>query len=128
MSLLFWLSILCCMRPWSKQQQTIKNTCLPKAVVNFVSKHNHNIIFPNETNKTGKNNALYGLYSWEGYCPIDNTNWLNDINVYKTDFGEAQNRKEIDLKDKFIKIRIRYSGEELAVIDFLNTIYTVSYA
>ena len=107
---------------------TIKNTCLPKAVVNFVSKNNGNIIFPNETNKIGKNNALYGLYSWDGYCPIDNTNWLNDISIYGTDFGEAQNRKEIDLKDKFIKIRIRYSGEELAVIDFLNTIYTVSYA
>lgn len=107
---------------------TIKNTCLPKAVVNFVSKNNNNIIFPDEQNKIGENNALYGLYSWEGYCPIDNTNWLNDINVYKTDFGEAQNRREIDLKDKFIKIRIRYSGEELAVIDFLNTIYTVSYA
>ena len=107
---------------------TIKNTCLPKAVVNFVSKHNNNIIFPDDTNKIGENNALYGLYSWEGYCPIDNTNWLNDISIYGTDFGEAQNRKEIDLKDKFIKIRIRYSGEELAVIDFLNTIYTVSYA
>lgn len=107
---------------------TIKNTCLPKAVVNFVSKHNNNIIFPDEINKIGENNALYGLYSWDGYCPIDNTNWLNDISIYGTDFGEAQNRKEIDLKDKFIKIRIRYSGEELAVIDFLNTIYTVSYA
>lgn len=107
---------------------TIKNTCLPKAVVNFVSKNENNIIFPNETNKIGKNNALYGLYSWDGYCPIDNTNWLNDISIYGTDFGEAQNRKEIDLKDKFIKIRIRYSGEELAVIDFLNTIFTVSYA
>ena len=107
---------------------TIKNTCLPKAVVNFVSKHNNNIIFPDDTNKIGKNNALYGLYSWDGYCPIDNTNWLNDISIYGTDFGEAQNRKEIDLKDKFIKIRIRYSGEELAVIDFLNTIFTVSYA
>ena len=107
---------------------TIKNTCLPKAVVNFVSKHNNNIIFPDETNKIGENNALYGLYSWDGYCPIDNTNLLNDISIYGTDFGEAQNRKEIDLKDKFIKIRIRYSGEELAVIDFLNTIFTVSYA
>ena len=71
---------------------------------------------------------MFGLYSWDGYCPIDNTNWLNDISIYGTDFGEAQNRKEIDLKDKFIKIRIRYSGEELAVIDFLNTIFTVSYA
>ena len=107
---------------------TIKNTCLPKAVVNFVSKNENNIIFPDESNNIGKNNALFGLYSWDGYCPIDNTNWLNDISIYGTDFGEAQNRKEIDLKDKFIKIRIRYSGEELAVIDFLNTIYTVSYA
>lgn len=107
---------------------TIKNTCLPKAVVNFVSKNGNNIIFPDERSKIGENNALYGLYSWEGYCPIDNTNWLNDISIYGTDFGEAQNRREIDLKDKFIKIRIRYSGEELAVIDFLNTIYTVSYA
>ena len=59
---------------------------------------------------------------------IDTSNWLNDIGIYKTNFGEAQNRKEIDLKDKFIKIRIRYSGEELAIIDFLNTIYKVSYA
>jgi len=55
-------------------------------------------------------------------------NWLKDNSIYSTNFGEAQNRKELDLKDKFIKIRIRYSGEELAVIDFLNTIYRVSYA
>jgi hypothetical protein len=40
----------------------------------------------------------------------------------------ATDRKEIDVKDKFIKVRIRYSGEELAVIDFLNTIYRISYA
>jgi hypothetical protein len=53
---------------------------------------------------------------------------LNDVGIYRTDFGEAQNRKEVDLKDKFMKVRIRYSGEELAVIDFLNTIYRVSYA
>jgi len=56
------------------------------------------------------------------------SNWLNDVSVYKTNFGEAQNRKELDVRDKFIKIRIRYSGEELAVIDFLNTIYRTSYA
>nr|DAG87708.1 MAG TPA: hypothetical protein [Crassvirales sp.] len=50
------------------------------------------------------------------------------MNIYKYNFGSAQNRKETDMKDKFIKIRIRYSGEELAVIDFINTIYQVSYA
>ena len=59
---------------------------------------------------------------------IDTSNWLNDVSIYKYDFGGDQNRKEIDLKDKFLKVRIRYSGEELAVIDFLNTIYRVSYS
>ena len=80
---------------------------------------------------TDKNNALYGLYhpsSEEHWDMLDGTNWLNDVNIYRTNFVEAQNRKELDLKDKFMKVRIRYSGEELAVIDFLNTIYRISYA
>jgi hypothetical protein len=51
--------------------------------------------------------------------------FLRDENIAS---NNAQNRKELDLKDKFMKVRIRYSGEELAVIDFLNTIYRVSYA
>lgn len=82
----------------------------------------------------GEDNALYNLYDLSGYNsggdwkPLDLTNWLDDINVYKYNFGEAQNRKEIDVKDKFLKVRIRYSGEELAVIDFLNTVYRISYA
>ena len=79
-------------------------------------------------------NALYELYDTrnfgqnENWKPLDLTNWLNDVDIYKYNFGEAQNRKEIDLKDKFLKIRIRYSGEELAVIDFLNTVYRISYS
>lgn len=82
----------------------------------------------------GEDNALYNLYDLSGYNsggdwkPLDLTNWLDDVNVYKYNFGEAQNRKEIDVKDKFLKVRIRYSGEELAVIDFLNTVYKISYA
>lgn len=82
----------------------------------------------------GEDNALYNLYDLSGYNsggdwkPLDLTNWLDDVNVYKYNFGEAQNRKEMDVKDKFLKIRIRYSGEELAVIDFLNTVYRISYA
>lgn len=72
-------------------------------------------------------NALVGLYQ-DIPNSIDTTNWLNDVSIYRTSFGEAQNRKELDLKDKFIKIRIRYSGEELAIIDFINTIYKVSYS
>jgi hypothetical protein len=48
--------------------------------------------------------------------------------VYGYDFGNHHNRKEVDLKDKFLKVRIRYTGDELAVIDFLNTVYQVSFA
>lgn len=79
-------------------------------------------------------NALYNLYDLSlfgkggNYTPLDTTNWLNDVNIYKYNFGESHNRKEVDVRDKFVKIRIRYSGEELAIIDFLNTIYQVSYA
>ena len=81
-----------------------------------------------------RENALYHLYDLSkfgingNYSPLDTTNWLNDVNIYQYNFGEAHNRKETDVRDKFIKIRIRYSGEELAIIDFLNTIYQVSYA
>ena len=102
---------------------TIRNTSLPSII-----KQKGAIDFPNTENMEGVDNALYGLYNLENGLPIDNTNWLNDLSVYKTDFGEAQNRRETDIRDKFVKVRIRYSGEDLAVIDFLNTIYTVSYA
>ena len=84
----------------------------------------NNIEFPDK-----EGNALYNLYDLSNFGkdgnwkPLDLTNWLDDNN-----FGESWNRKEVDIRDKFIKIRIRYSGEELAIIDFLKTIYQVSYA
>jgi hypothetical protein len=37
-------------------------------------------------------------------------------------------RKEIRFRDKYIKIKVRYSGKDLAVISALKTIYTNSYA
>ena len=39
-----------------------------------------------------------------------------------TKVGEAK------LKDKFVKIRVRYSGKELAIISALKTLYSISYA
>lgn len=74
----------------------------------------------------GSDNALCGLYAKDVFY-LDTSKWLDDSNIYNTNFGAAQNRKETDMRDKFIKIRIRYSGKELAVIDYLNTIYQVSY-
>ena len=67
----------------------------------------------------GKDNALYGLYNldaWKqgSWKPIDPT--------------KNKDRRETDVRGKFMKVRIRYSGEELAIIDFLNTIYEISFA
>ena len=69
--------------------------------------------------QNGKDNALYGLYDlkqWDkgDWRPIDPT--------------KNKERRETDVRGKFMKVRIRYSGEELAIIDFLNTIYQISFA
>ena len=76
-----------------------------------------NIEIPQGNN--GKDNALYGLYDldlWNqgDWRPIDPT--------------KNKDRRETDVRGKFMKVRIRYSGEELAIIDFLNTIYQISFA
>lgn len=81
-----------------------------------------NIRFPGDDVNNpddGKDNALYGLYdltSWKQgqWRPIDPTKNVD--------------RRETDVRGKFMKVRIRYSGEELAIIDFLNTIYQISFA
>ena len=77
------------------------------------------IQIPNITLGEGQDNALYGLYDlteWNkgGWKPIDPT--------------KNKERRETDVRGKFMKVRIRYSGEELAIIDFLNTIYQISFA
>ena len=76
-----------------------------------------NIEFPSESEKAV--NALAGVYdltawkqgSWRPIDPVKN-----------------KDRRETDVRGKFMKVRIRYSGEELAIIDFLNTIYQISFA
>ena len=86
-----------------------------------------------ETN-LDRSNALYHLYDLSkfgengNYSPLDTVSWLNDPLIYRYNFGYDHNRKEVDVRDKFVKVRIRYSGEELAIIDYLSTIYQVSYA
>lgn len=79
------------------------------------------IQYPGDKSNTdeGKDNALYQLYDlgkWNqgDWRPIDPTGYTD--------------RRETDVRGKFMKVRIRYSGEELAIIDFLNTIYQISYA
>ncbi len=75
------------------------------------------IEFPGDN--IGKDNALYNLYNL--------TEW-NKGNWRPIDPNKNKDRREIDVRGKFMKVRIRYSGEELAIIDFLNTIYQISFA
>ena len=49
---------------------------------------------------------------------------LHDVQIQGKDWTL---RKEVRPKDKYIKIKIRYSGEDLAIINMIKTIYTVSY-
>ena len=76
-----------------------------------------NIKFP--SGNDGKDNSLYGLY--------DLTEW-NKGSWRPIDPTKNSDRRETDVRGKFMKVRIRYSGEELAIIDFLNTIYQISFA
>ena len=83
----------------------------------FEDKPKGSIEFPQSLE--GKDNALYNLYDlseWNqgSWRPIDPTKNLD--------------RRETDVRGKFMKVRIRYSGKELSIIDFLNTIYQISYA
>ena len=76
-----------------------------------------NIEFPN--GDYGRDSALYQLYNLDEW---DKGGW-KPINPTKN-----KDRRETDVRGKFMKVRIRYSGEELAIIDFLNTIYQISFA
>lgn len=41
--------------------------------------------------------------------------------------SESEN-KEVKIKDKYLKVKIRYSGKDLAIIHAINTLYTISFA
>lgn len=41
---------------------------------------------------------------------------------------EKSNVKEMKIRDKYLKIRVRYDGTKYAIINALRTLYTVSYA
>ena len=72
---------------------------------------------------------------------INNLTISNDLDIpkdlrdkgYKLDnYGSFdtsiwENRKETRLRDRFLKVRIRYTGNDLAVIYAIRTLYTISY-
>lgn len=62
---------------------------------------------------------------------LDSVRWLDAVDIHGYEWGgknTACNREEVEIRDKFVKVRIRYTGDQLAIIDFINTIYQLSLA
>ena len=48
--------------------------------------------------------------------------------VYENESRGWSKRKEARIRDKWMKVRIRYSGKNLAIIHSLVTLYNISYS
>lgn len=96
----------------------VKNSPIPDKAYNQIKYNNGTVQIPK---------ILSDLdYSFDD---IDFSNWRDSLSIYQMgNYGEGQNLQSVPLRDRFIKIKIRYTGDELAIIDFLNTLYTLSYA
>jgi hypothetical protein len=49
----------------------------------------------------------------------------NDISYNTFDTSDWGNRKEAKLKDKYMKVKIRYTGDKLALITGVRTTFRV---
>lgn len=74
-----------------------------------------------------RGNSYYKEGKWNVQLPSINYNYL-DENGNVVDYGLLGNRKETRIRDKWIKIKVRYSGKNLAIIHSLITLYNISYS
>lgn len=65
-------------------------------------------------------------YTVNDLCVLPNTFDRGD--AYPQTIGGWTARKETKIRDKYMRVRIRYKGDDLAVISAIKTIYTESYA
>ena len=76
------------------------------------------------------NDVLYEINDKGEYVPkegLDVPEDMQDRAIVSWDNLETKN-EEVKLKDKWIKIRIRYTGNKLAIITAIRTLYSVSYS
>lgn len=61
--------------------------------------------------------------------PVELRNLGYNANLLSLDVNKwSSERKETRIRDKYMKVRVRYTGDDLAVITALKTLYTISYA
>lgn len=58
---------------------------------------------------------------------IPQTTSYNNRGYVQWDWDDSQN-KEVKMKDKWIKIRIRYTGNKVSIISAVRTMYSLSYS
>ena len=67
------------------------------------------------------------IYDWDN--PTESDIPENSLDRAIVSWGNLETKKEeVKLKDKWIKIRIRYTGNKLAVISAIKTLYAISYS
>ena len=72
-----------------------------------------------------KGNMQYVEDSWDVQIqPIS----FREVKLNSEEEIEISNVKEMKIRDKYLKIRVRYDGTKYAIINALRTLYTVSYA
>ena len=60
--------------------------------------------------------------------PESLTNLGYETNNIHFDTSIWKDRKETRIRDKYLRIKVRYTGNDLAIIYALRTMFTVSYA
>ena len=67
------------------------------------------------------------FYDWDN--PTESDIPGNSLDRAIVSWGNLETKnEEVKLKDKWIKIRIRYTGNKLAIITAIRTLYSVSYS
>jgi hypothetical protein len=105
------------------------NNPLPESMdtLNLFSSANNNEI-PEELQKLGYtyDNYISSTKSDSIVEPIfDTSKWYGNDGEY-TNLTDSS--FETKIRDKYLKVKIRYTGDRLAVISAINTIFTISYA
>ena len=99
--------------------------------INYVQKNEPNWNLKSLTESGSQNKVPIEINTFA--VPDDIKN-LEELEIPKSlkdrsivDWGECK-RQEVKVKDKYLKVRIRYSGKDLAIINAINTLYSISYA
>lgn len=130
-------------REWEKNGDQNK---IPYVVINYIP-DNYPCTFINKDYLPNiyamgqvKSQISNNDYKLEDACPDNYANQNESINKNKWDIDKKEfdgkfidvapwtYRKETKIRDKYMKVRIRYEGSQLAVIQAVLTTYTESYA